>query len=100
MSAHSSCVIAPSAFPCIVELFLIFNGETFWIGCDFVKKLEKSCGLIFVHVCGENQLCDLKINACSERSPRVFFSWDVGRSWKISSRSPLCGWYTILMSSI
>lgn len=73
-------MIAPCAFPCIVEFFLICNGETFRIGCDFVKKLEKVCGLIFVHVCGENQLCDLKIDACSEGSPGVFVGWDVGRS--------------------
>jgi len=78
-------MIAPCAFPCIVEFFLICNGETFRIGCDFVKKLEKVCGLIFVHVCVENQLRDLEISACSEGSPGIVFSWDVRRLWKTAA---------------
>jgi len=47
-----------------------------------VEKLEKICGLIFIHVRVENQLCDLEIGARSERSPGIFFGWGVGRWWK------------------
>lgn len=82
MSTYSRCMIAPCAFPCLVEFFLICNGETFRIGCNFAKKLKKICGLTPVHVCVENQLRDLKIDACLKGSPGIFFNRDVSRLWK------------------
>ena len=82
MSTHSRCMKAPCTLPCFVKFRLICNGETFWVSCNFVKKLEKVCGLVFVHVCGEDQLCNFKISACSEGSPWVFWGVQVGRSWK------------------